>query len=108
MDRVKYNSCISSHLKGKKFSREERKLEFCISSKLCSGKSSNRDEAIRICNQPQDPNDLKSPKRHRAKGMNIDKMSRCLVGNIDLNKVNNPASVEQAFADALTECQNKR
>ncbi len=53
MDRALYNSCIGGKLKGLHLSKEERKLEFCIVSKVCSGKAADRDAAIAACNVPK-------------------------------------------------------
>lgn len=53
MDRAEFNSCISKGMAGKKFSKGERKIEFCTLAKLCSGKSKSRDEALEICRQPK-------------------------------------------------------
>jgi len=53
VDRAKYNACIGQSLAGKKMTRAQRKLEFCISAKLCSGKVKSRPEAERICMAPK-------------------------------------------------------
>ena len=49
MDKKKYNTCVGDALRGKSYTKEERKMEFCIASKLCSGKSSSREAAIKTC-----------------------------------------------------------
>lgn len=56
MKQEDYRSCMSAGLKGKRgLSKEQRKAEFCITSQICSGKSSSREEAITACNaQPCD------------------------------------------------------
>lgn len=51
MDRKEYNQCVGGHLKGKKLNKEERKVAFCVASKICSGKASTEDEARAICLQ---------------------------------------------------------
>jgi hypothetical protein len=54
MNRQEYNSCISIGLKGKKLSKEERKTEFCVTSKLCSKKAKTREEALKLCAMPKE------------------------------------------------------
>jgi len=54
MDRVKYNNCMASGLKGKTLTKDQRQSEFCILAKVCSGKAKDRDEATRLCSQPKD------------------------------------------------------
>ncbi|MFA5378445.1 MAG: hypothetical protein WC455_22010 [Dehalococcoidia bacterium] len=56
MDREKYNSCLAEGLKGKTLSKEERKSEFCIQAKICSGKASSRSEAEKKCAERVDKN----------------------------------------------------
>ena len=46
-----YSQCVGDAMRGKKLSPDERKREFCISSKLCSGKASARDDANRLCEE---------------------------------------------------------
>ena len=54
MKREEYNACVSRGLKGKKFEPGQRKTEFCILAKLCSGKSKTREDAKLVCSQPKD------------------------------------------------------
>lgn len=64
MDRKTYNECVSRALKGQHFSPEERKREFCIASKECSGKASSRDEANQMCElSASQPRERKSRRR---------------------------------------------
>ena len=69
MNRVAYNQCVADALTGKKFSKEERKLEFCMAAKTCSGKASSRSEASQMCelsaSQPKEP---KTRKRRSSSG----------------------------------------
>ena len=62
-----YRSCMSKKMKGLKgISKEQRRLEFCVSAKECS-KGTSREEAERICNismsQPREP---KARRGHRV------------------------------------------
>jgi hypothetical protein len=65
VDRAAYNACVGEGMKGKHLTKDERKLEFCIASKLCSGKAGDRDEAQRLCSLPKPPKEPKL-RRHRA------------------------------------------
>jgi len=69
MNRATYNQCVADALQGKKFSKEERKREFCIAAKTCSGKASSRGEANQLCelsaSQPKEP---KTKKRRSSSG----------------------------------------
>ena len=78
MDRKKYNSCIKLQLAGKHLTRVERKQEFCIAAKLCSQKSSTREEAARVCalpkvkkGEPQEP-EMPCPERKVRALSNLD------------------------------------
>ena len=63
MKQEEYRACISNALKGKKFTKEERKQEFCIASKLCSQKSSSHEEARKLCLEPKP---FKPPKQRKT------------------------------------------
>lgn len=65
MDRAQYSGCIGDAMRGKKLTREERKLEFCVASKLCSGKASSQEEARQICSLPKPPKEPKV-RKHRT------------------------------------------
>lgn len=67
MNMQEYRSCVASGLKGKKLSKEERKQEFCIVSKVCSRKANDRDEAKRLCSLPKEPKLPKQTMRQRQK-----------------------------------------
>jgi len=69
MKREEYNACVSAALSGKRFSGPERKKEFCIAAKECSGKASSRADAEQMCalsaSQPKEP---KGRKRRASTG----------------------------------------
>jgi hypothetical protein len=112
MDRVKYNSCIAAGLRGKKMETAERRMEFCIISKTCSGKAKDREEAKAICSQPKP---YKEYKVRRARGgesceNNAGKIAECVVSKLEGNDVyknqaTNINTVGVAVANALLECQ---
>lgn len=72
MDRKAYNKCVGDGMRGKKLSGPERKREFCITAKLCSGKAGSRDEADQICqlsaSQPKPARATRRTSRGSARG----------------------------------------
>ena len=62
--REEYTSCVAEGMRGKKLSVGERRLEFCTVAKLCSGKAEDREEAIRLCNEPKPE---KAPRARKTK-----------------------------------------
>ena len=97
--RQEYASCVGQHMKGKKLSKPERQLEFCVASKLCSKKSSTREEAIRLCNLP------KEPKTQKAKSIKPDLCEKdaVLLAHCIAEKV--PDIEEDTIADAVRACR---
>jgi len=112
MDRQKYNACISSGMKGKKLTKEERQLEFCVVAKTCSGKAKTREEALQICSQPKPPKQPRATKGAK-KGQSCEKgvinLTQCVIDNLDKSGayrgILNINSAGQAIANALMECQ---
>lgn len=112
MDRVRYNSCIGNGLRGKKMETAERRMEFCIISKTCSGKAKDREEAKLICSQPKP---LKEHKGRRFRGGescedNAGKTAECVVEKLENNKIYrdqaaNVNTIGIAVANALLECE---
>ena len=105
-DREQFRSCMSDAMTGKTYTKEERKLAFCVSAKLCSGKSTSKEEAIEICKNrpPKEPKERKvrTPKQCNARML---KLARCVTGIIDIAQITNPAAVEQILTDALLKCE---
>jgi len=103
--RQEYTSCVGQGMKGKKLSREERQLEFCVVSKLCSQKTSNREEAIRLCNLPKEPKLEKTRVTRKKAGFNEKdtlKLARCMVNKMDMERIPD----EVSLANALLECRD--
>lgn len=114
MDRENYRNCIAKDLKGKKLDKEARKLEFCIVSKLCSGKASNREDAQRICLLPK-PEKTEKKRRKKSEKNEAEncekeaiKLSHCIAENIDMNQASNINSIEMAILNSMVECQKCR
>ena len=69
MNRATYNQCVADALQGKKFTKEERKREFCIAAKSCSGKASSRSEADQMCEvSATKPKEPRARKRRPSSG----------------------------------------
>lgn len=63
MDREAYNQCMKPHMSGKGKSKEERRIGMCVGAKLCTGKASTEEEALRICSVPKLPKWAKSAEK---------------------------------------------
>jgi len=107
MDRKTYNQCIASGLKGKKLSRDERQLEFCVVSKLCSKKASNRGEAERICKLPKPPKSTRSrtPRSEKAIIKEIEAEMLCIIPKINMDKTSNINTLEMELTNAMFQCR---
>lgn len=99
MNREEYNACVAKGMTGKKLTGDERKLEFCVVAKTCSGKAGSRDEAVRMCNEPK-PEKEKKPKRSRDTVLNPKKVAVCVLKNLDPDRIPN----ELDMMNALSEC----
>jgi len=53
MSKEAYTSCIADRMKGKKFTKVERRQAFCRSAKICSRKAETEEEALRMCSLPK-------------------------------------------------------
>ena len=95
---------------GKSFSKDERKIAFCVAAKTCAGKVKSREEAIRVCSAPKPPKPMKLGKKGKGKGQNCEKqamkLSQCMAENMDLNELSgaNINSMPVMFATALHSC----
>jgi hypothetical protein len=111
MDRKEYNSCIARGMKGQNFTKEERKLAFCILAKTCSGKAGSIEEAKTICLQPKPPKPVSMKKRKTENcEKSAIKLAECAVIILTENKTFkqdalNINTVGAAITNALIECQ---
>jgi len=95
--RAEFNKCISQGMKGKKFSKEQRRQEFCILAKLCSSRSPNREEALRVCSnktinkvEAQKPYTEQPPKLRKARGkckIDIAVLAGCIIDTLDSSEI---------------------
>ncbi len=108
MDRKSYNECIGKNMKGKKLSKEQRKLEFCMVAKLCSGKVQSREEAERVCQESaRHPKEPKARSSKKGRGQNCEQdvlqTAHCMVDVINMDLASNVNSVERAIDNAMME-----
>jgi hypothetical protein len=104
MDRQTYNSCIAKGLKDKKLNKEERKLEFCILAKTCSGKAKDREEAKIICSQPKPPKERK-PRKARIVRPTTERCIRDVKKQVEAGELplgTNPWAICQASVNPET------
>lgn len=107
MDRKAYNQCVASGLKGKSLSKDERQLEFCIVSKLCSKKASGREEAKKICELPKPPKPTKSrmPRSEKAIIKEIQTEVQCIIPKLNIDRASNINSLEMEIVNAMIQCR---
>jgi len=109
MKQEEYRSCVGKNLKGKTgLSPEERKLEFCIVSRLCSKKVASREEAKISCKESANkPKPLKQPSTKRG-SKSCEKQSvqllDCVIENIPQDSLCNINKLQMALGNALILC----
>lgn len=105
--RQEYAQCIGRGMQGKQLSKEERKLEFCVVAKLCSNKSPNREEALRVCKLPKATKEPKGKRQRKPQSCEkeVQRLSRCMAENIDMDLASNINSVEMAIINAMMTCK---
>lgn len=79
MNRAEYNECLRPYISGQK-DQAQRKLDFCIGAKVCSGKAKTDEEAKTIClNTP--PGEAK-PRKRKSCGCDLDAIAACAAPKI--------------------------
>lgn len=61
--RAKYNECMRPYMVGSK-PKEQRKSDFCVGAKICSGKAQTREQATQLCSNkaPKQTQQASAPK----------------------------------------------
>lgn len=110
-DRERYNQCIRPFITGSK-PKEQRKLDFCIGAKICSGKATDRDEAERICSLPKEPKTQKvRARKNGTKSCEKEslELTQCMMDYFETKnlykEILNINSVGNAIANAMLECR---
>ena len=80
VDRSIYNHCMKPYIQGTGKTPEERRLDFCIGAKICSGKTSDKDQARQIC--LTEPPREKKPRGSRAK-VDPHELASCIIAKAD-------------------------
>lgn len=95
MDRAAYNECMKPFISGQ---HEDRKGDFCLGAKICSGKATNEEEAAKLCAEAAaDP--LKQTQSRKSK-IDPARLASCISANIDIERLtvdNLPARLEVAI-----------
>ena len=78
MERKAYNDCMKPFISGQ---HEDRKRDFCIGAKICSGKAPDEKEAERLCAEAAlNP---KPPRKTRGKcKIDISALAACIVKSL--------------------------
>lgn len=107
--REEYTTCMTPYMKGAGKPKEERKADMCVGAKLCSGKASNPEEAVKLCEQaaakaeanPKPPKAKKSSKVCTLK--DLEAISICMSASINLSELTTD-NMQEVFAKALENC----
>ncbi len=82
--REEYTACMVPWMKG---GGPDRKQRFCIGAKICSGKSSNEQDAARLCAEAAA--NPKTPKAKRGRRGKIDTvaLASCVIKSLDGSEI---------------------
>lgn len=107
--REDYTKCMRPYITGSK-PKEQRRLDFCVGAKICSGRASSREEAERLCVEsaktpkPVSNKLVRKGKKPQSCEKQVLKVTECMVSKIDMNLAGNINSVGAAIANAMMEC----
>jgi len=102
MDREAYNECMKPYISGP---HEDRKRDFCIGAKICSGKATGEKEAERLCAEAAAlPRLPKARPGKICKLKDLKAISVCLTENIELSSLTKE-NMQSVFTAALQKCQ---
>lgn len=106
MDRQKYNACMRPFITGSK-PKEQRKLDFCVGAKICSGKAKSKEEAEKLCSLPKEPREPKIKRKQSPQTCEKEaiKLTQCMVPKIDMDLASNINSIGTAIINAMVECK---
>ena len=104
-----YRKCMVPFISGQGKTKEQRKLDFCAGSKLCSHKASSREEANKICrSQPPKPPKVRGARR--VKGVvpceqDAAELAGCMVNVVSYPLPKNRQELQQNIFNAIHECR---
>lgn len=86
MNRTEYNKCMIPYISGSK-PKEQRKSDFCIGAKMCSGRANTREEASRLCAEAAA--NPKPPKVKKTRRSTIDTitLATCVIKGLDGSEI---------------------
>jgi hypothetical protein len=102
MDREAYNACLRPYISGS-MPQDQRKLQFCIGAKVCSGKAKTEEEARQICMQPKPAKTSKRTKKGASCEKEMATLAACVSDNIDRSMP--PDLLKDQIKTALIKCQ---
>lgn len=103
MGKEDYRNCVGAGLKGKTLGKEERKLEFCIISKLCSQKAKDREEAKKLCAEAAlNPTPNKGRKSKKCK-IDTGALAGCIIKALGDSEIN-----LAILATAIADCTGQK
>ena len=101
MTRDDYNSCMIPYMKG---SGENKRLDFCVGAKVCSGKADTEEEARQICiSEPPKPS--KTSKTKKSCSSQMKELADCIVESLTPEMLGGPRKLETILTEILQECQ---
>ena len=108
-NREEYNACMRPYLVGSK-PKEQRRLDFCIGAKVCSGKAKTDGEAKKLCDeaaaQPKNPKPEKKG-RKVCTLHDLEAISVCVTENVKLSSLTTE-NMQETFAEALKKCSGAK
>jgi len=101
--REEYNKCMKPYITGSK-PAEDRKRDFCIGAKICSGKAADEKEAEAICSLPKEPKEPKTKRTARGKDCSeneIDAIASCMKPLLDKSGEVTTAELEKVIRECV-------
>lgn len=96
MGRKVYNDCMKPYISGQ---HEDRRMDFCIGAKICSGKAKTPEEARKLCLEAPPV----APKARVRKRIDLVSLAACAVKKIDFASLT-PENMQPTLAAALQSC----
>ncbi len=84
-NREEYNTCMKPFISGH---HEDRKRDFCVGAKICSGKASDEAEALKLCAEAAlTPKIASTIKKVRKCKVDIAALATCIVRALDSTEI---------------------
>lgn len=105
--REEYNACMRPYISGKDKTKEERQLDFCAGAKICTGKATNMDQALKICREtPPTVKPPKSGKRGSTRSCpkHAEELVSCLRGALPFESLTKD-NFQESLRQAVHQCE---